>query len=74
MTVTLKNEIVETQHGNFYVYIDQEKFETTFKVGIAKEIAPGLCTYPINEIRYNEMDKAKRRYAYLKREAKKGRW
>ena len=74
MTITFENETVKTIYGNFYVYINQEKFENNFKVGITREFEPGICGYPINELYYETIDKAKRRYAYLKREAKKGRW
>lgn len=74
MTFVLKDETIETKHGNFYVYISQEKFENSFKVGIAKEYSPGICGYVLNELYYATMPKAKHRYAYLKREARKGRW
>lgn len=70
MTFTIQSENI----GEFNIYIEQEKFESNFKVGIVKEQSPGLYGFPISELRYETLNKAKRRYQYLKRKALRGEY
>lgn len=70
MTVTIKQETV---NGN-YIYIEQDKFSVSYKVGISKDYGNGTCGYPYSELNYETLPKAKKRYSYLKRKILKGEY
>lgn len=61
MTVIIKEEIID---GND-IYIAQDKFETTYKVGLAIQCEDIYRI--IDERIYPTLDKAKRRYNDIKR-------
>lgn len=72
MTWAIKEEVVQTDNGNFYIFIEQQKFDPLYYVGIAKEHKPGFCGYPISKLSYPTLGQAKRRFSYLKKKALKG--
>lgn len=67
MTYTIARQTV----GNIHIYIEQDKFETAFKVEAVKvdDIGNG---YPLKSGTYPTIDKATARYKALVRMAKKG--
>lgn len=62
MTVTIKSEIV----NGHYIYIEQDKYTTVFKVGIYQKYGD-MYGYPLDERSYSTIEKAKRRFRDLKR-------
>lgn len=72
MTWTIKEEVIKTDNGIFYIFIEQQKFDPLYYVGIAKEYKPGFCGYPISKLFYPTLAQAKKRYQYLKRKTLKG--
>ena len=67
MTYTIARQTV----GNIHISIEQDKFETAFKVEAVKvdDIGNG---YPLKSGTYPNIDKATARYKALVRMAKKG--
>lgn len=68
MTITFATENV----NNYNIYIEQDKYTTSFKVGASPIVSEGLCGFPVSELVYPTYDKAKRRYNYLRSKARKG--
>ena len=65
MTFTLKSEHV----NDYYIYVDQDKFSSLYKVGICKCFSSGLAK-TISELTYTDYSKASKRFSFLKRKAK----
>lgn len=70
MTVTIREENV----NNYNVYIEQDKYSTNYKVGIARLISAcyGRVGQIVNLHYYPTLKQAKQRYSYLKQKARKG--
>lgn len=68
MTLTIKRETIEGKT----IYIRQEKFDSGFCVGIDCFFDDCGMAYNLNENYYMDLEKAKKRFNYLKRQAKKG--
>lgn len=62
MTVTFKQEKIK----DYYIYIEQDKYTTVFKVGIYQKCGD-MYGYPLDERYYSTIEKAKRRFRDLKR-------
>ena len=66
MTVTIKSETI----NGYYIEITQEKFSSAYDVSASEEI--DSLWYTVNENTYATIEAAKKRYSYLKSQAKKG--
>ena len=66
MTVTIQQEIINNQ----YVYIEQDKNESGYNVGIAESVGNTELYRTVNKHVYPTLQQAKRRYSYLKRKAR----
>lgn len=62
MTVTIKSEVI----GDYYIYIEQDKYSPGYKVGLVRKISDQMYGYPLSERYYPSLEKAKRRYKDLK--------
>lgn len=67
MTYTFKEEIIE----NYVISIEQEKFSSAFRVVACPMISENTAGYAETSILYPTMDKANKRFAYLKRKIKR---
>lgn len=63
MTVTIQQEKI----GDYYISIEQEKYESTYRVELAKRYGNSDDYHMINEHMYPTLRKAKARFSYLKR-------
>lgn len=68
MTFTIVRETI----GNKTIYIQQEKFENGYHVGVNKLNSDNVTAYNVNDNYYGDIKKAKKRYSYLKSQVKKG--
>lgn len=75
MTVTFQEETVKNDRDEmFYIYIEQDKYKSSFRVGIAVQYDECRVGYPLNEHRYWTMQQAKRRFRDLRRQVMKGEY
>jgi len=71
MTITIKNDLIYDLNGNeCYIYIEQDKYESGYKVGFCTARSVGIY-HKENEHYYPTITQAKRRYNYLKCKIKK---
>ena len=66
MTVIIKNDLI----NEYYIYIEQDKYESGYKVGFATNRGVGIY-HEENEHYYPTIEQAKRRFNYLKCKIKK---
>ena len=66
MTIIIKSETI----NGYKIYIEQEKFSTSYIVEDVPQISDHIYGYPISRKYYSTIEKARRRYNTLKRKYK----
>ena len=66
MTVTIQQEKI----GDYYISIEQEKYESTYRVALAKRYGNNDEYRMINDHIYPTLSQAKARFSYLKRKVR----
>lgn len=66
MTVTIQQEKI----GDYYISIEQEKYESTYKVELSKRYGNSDIYHRINDHIYPTLSQAKARFGYLKRKVR----